>query len=75
MTVTLEYGICLSNTIYSKKRLSVQSIKQLLKFRLVTLINFYFVTNPIGLNTLKGVIAVEWSKSAVVCISCVSISR
>lgn len=75
MTVTLEYGICLSNTIYSNKRLSVQSIKQLLKFRLVTLINIYFVTNPIGLNTLKGVIAVEWSKSAAVFLSCVSVSR
>lgn len=27
--------------------------------RLVTLTNIYFVTNPIGINTLKGITAVE----------------
>ena len=42
--------------------------------RLVTLINFYFVTNPIGVNTLKGIIAVEWNKSAAMFLSCVSVS-
>lgn len=42
--------------------------------RLVFLINFYFVTNPVDIETLKGVIAVEWNNSAAIIVSCVSVS-
>lgn len=42
--------------------------------RLVTLTNIYFVTNPIGINTLKGITAVEGTKSAAIFLSCVSVS-
>lgn len=52
----------------------MQFIKVIKIIKLVTLINFYFVTNPIGINILKGIIAVEWNKFAAKFLSCVSVS-